>query len=240
VSWVAVRRIQVTGVAQRTISSTAVGAPASKSDCQISRCSGLPVSATRPWLIALRVVSLPATASRMKNEPISWSDSRSPSTSACASAVTRSWRGCCRRSCASSDSRPDSAAPEPSSAVAMFAPSGTYSGSCAPRITFECRNTSSQRSCGMPIIAQMTSSGTRAATCATKSPGPAATRSSTTDRVTRTMSASIRATIRGLNARATIRRSRRCRGASMLIIDPKYSRNSGGRSKMFVAPAAEE
>ncbi len=35
-----------------------------------------------PWLIALRVVSLPATTSRMKNEPNSWAVSWSPSTSA--------------------------------------------------------------------------------------------------------------------------------------------------------------
>jgi hypothetical protein len=54
------------------------------------------------------------------------------------------------------------------------------------------------------------------------------------------MYSSVRATIRGLNARATILRSLRCRGASMLIMEPKYSRNSVGRSKMFVAPAAEE
>ena len=36
-----------------------------------------------PWLIALRVVSLPATTSRMKNDPNSCGVSRSPSTSAC-------------------------------------------------------------------------------------------------------------------------------------------------------------
>jgi hypothetical protein len=33
---------------------------------------GVSVSAFIPWLIALRVVSLPATTSRMKNEPNSW------------------------------------------------------------------------------------------------------------------------------------------------------------------------
>ena len=44
----------------------------------------------------------------------------------------------------------------------------------------------------------------------------------------------------GVNARETIRRSRACRGSSMLIIEPKYSLNSTGRSKMLVAPAADE
>ena len=44
----------------------------------------------------------------------------------------------------------------------------------------------------------------------------------------------------GVNARDTIRRSRACRGSSMLIIEPKYSLNSTGRSTMLVDPAAEE
>ena len=44
----------------------------------------------------------------------------------------------------------------------------------------------------------------------------------------------------GVNARDTIRRSRACRGSSMLIIEPKYSLNSAGRSMRLVAPAAEE
>ena len=69
VSSVAVRRKWITGVAQRTISSTAVRVWASKSPYQRSRWSGCSVSAFMPWLMALRVVSLPATTSRMKNEP---------------------------------------------------------------------------------------------------------------------------------------------------------------------------
>ena len=43
-----------------------------------------------------------------------------------------------------------------------------------------------------------------------------------------------------VNARETIRRSRACRGSSMLIIEPKYSLNSTGRSSTLVAPAADE
>ena len=46
--------------------------------------------------------------------------------------------------------------------------------------------------------------------------------------------------IRGVNARDTIRRSRAWRGSSMLIIDPKYSLNSAGRSGIEVAPLPEE
>ena len=71
VSRVAVRRKWITGVAQRTISSTAVGATRSKSASHSARCSGCSLNAFMPWLIALRVVSLPATTSRTKNEPSS-------------------------------------------------------------------------------------------------------------------------------------------------------------------------
>ena len=50
----------MTGVAQRTISSTAVGATPSKSAIHMRCWSGWSVSACIPWLMALRVVSLPA------------------------------------------------------------------------------------------------------------------------------------------------------------------------------------
>jgi len=50
--------------------------------------------------MALRVVSLPAAASRMKNEAISAEVSHSPSTSAATSAVVRSSPGLIRRSSA--------------------------------------------------------------------------------------------------------------------------------------------
>ena len=46
--------------------------------------------------------------------------------------------------------------------------------------------------------------------------------------------------ILGVNARDTIRRSLACRGSSMLIIEPKYSLNSTGRSSTLVAPRPEQ
>ena len=83
VSRVAVRRKWITGDAQRTISSTAVGATPSKSAAQHRALRrGGRESAFMPWLIALRVVSLPAATSSTKNEASSWSVSVSPSTSA--------------------------------------------------------------------------------------------------------------------------------------------------------------
>ena len=48
-----------------------------------------------PWVIELRVVSLPATASRMTKKPNSSSESLWPSTSASTSLVTRSSPGFC-------------------------------------------------------------------------------------------------------------------------------------------------
>ncbi|CFR92492.1 Uncharacterised protein [Mycobacterium tuberculosis] len=52
-------------------------------------------------MIALRVVSLPATTSRMKNDAISLDDSRSPSTSASTRLLVRSSWWLTRRSSAS-------------------------------------------------------------------------------------------------------------------------------------------
>src|ERR1039457_5686288 len=83
-------------------------------------------------------------------------------------------------------------------------------------------------------------SGRRAATFSTKSQGPASSRSSTIWVATRATSSSNFPIIRGVKARDTIRRSRACRGSSMLIIEPKYSLNSAGRSRMLVAPLLEQ
>jgi hypothetical protein len=93
---------------------------------------------------------------------------------------------------------------------------------------------------GMPIMSQMIFSGSFAATVGTKSHGPAASRSSTTEAAMRRTSSSNLAISRGLKARETIRRRRACLGSSMLIIEPKYSLNSTGRSGMLVAPFPEQ
>ena len=92
----------------------------------------------------------------------------------------------------------------------------------------------------MPISRQMMVSGSRAATCSTKSHGPVARRSSTIPAAIPATSSANRWIILGVKARDTIRRSRACLGSSMLIIDPKYSLNSTGRSAIEVAPLPEE
>jgi hypothetical protein len=90
------------------------------------------------------------------------------------------------------------------------------------------------------LMSQMIFSGSRAETCWTKSQCPVASRSSTIRAAARCTFTSNFLIILGVNARETIRRSRACRGSSMLIIEPKYSLNSGGRSMMLVEPRAEE
>jgi len=89
-------------------------------------------------------------------------------------------------------------------------------------------------------MSQMIFSGSLAATWDTKSHGPVASRSSTTLAAALRTSSSNLAIMRGLNALDTIRRRRACLGASMLIIEPKYSLNSTGRSGMLVAPFPEQ
>ena len=83
----------MTGVAQRMISSTALGATPSRSSSQRRRWSGKSVSAFMPWLMALRVVSLPATTRSTKKEPNSSGVRLCPSTSAWEMVVVMSSRG---------------------------------------------------------------------------------------------------------------------------------------------------
>ena len=75
----AVRWNADTGVAQRMISSAAVSG---RSFLYSSHWSGLFENAIMPWVMELRVVSLPATASMTTKKPNSSSESFSPSMSA--------------------------------------------------------------------------------------------------------------------------------------------------------------
>ncbi|SLH68570.1 Uncharacterised protein [Mycobacteroides abscessus subsp. abscessus] len=93
----AVRWKATTGVAQRTISS---GAVRGRSALYSSHCSGKSTKAFMPCVVALRVVSLPATASRMTNQANSSDPSDSPSMSAVTSWLTMSSAGHLRRSSA--------------------------------------------------------------------------------------------------------------------------------------------
>src|SRR5439155_1742596 len=81
-SRVRVRRMCRTGLAHRTISSAAVIARPSRSCSHRRFSSGNWVIAQSPWLIALRVVSLPAAISSRMNGPRSSGGSASPSSSA--------------------------------------------------------------------------------------------------------------------------------------------------------------
>src|SRR6516165_5746606 len=103
--------MNITGVLYRTSSSTAVSIRPLKSAISSSRWPGKSVSSTSECEIAFRVVSLPATTSRMKNEASSALVSCSPSMFALASAVTRSSPGRPARSAASPVTSSASSAP---------------------------------------------------------------------------------------------------------------------------------
>ena len=91
-------------------------------------------------------------------------------------------------------------------------------------------------SAGMPIISQMISSGSGAATHSTKSQAPsgwASSMRSTTPAAFVVTYPSTRATSLGVKPFDTNERSRWCLGSSMLIIEPKNSLSSWGMSPMF-------
>ena len=97
-------------------------------------------------------------------------------------------------------------------------------------------NTRWVSSAGMPIISQMMSSGIGAATASTKShcrSGCSSIMRSTIAAALTLTYCSTRVTSFGVKPFDTIERRRKCRGSSMLIIDPKNSFISCGRSGMF-------
>ena len=116
----------------------------------------------------------------------------------------------------------------------MFAPSGTYSGSPRPRITFVFSNTNFVWLSGMPIMSQMISSGSGAAISVTKSHVPLSITRSMVCLARRWTSASSLPSARGVKPRETMRRSRPCFGSSMLIIEPKNSLKFSGRSAIWL------
>ena len=136
-----VRRIQITGEPQRTISSTPVAAMPAGSACHSARWSGCWVMASSPWLMALRVVSLPATTSRMKKAAISVSVSASPSTFVLTRAEVTSSVGCSLRWAARSSISMLSCWAAVMKATIGSVPSGTYSGSPLERMTFDALKT---------------------------------------------------------------------------------------------------
>ena len=95
-SAVAARAMCVTGLVQRSISSTAPGISVGSST-SLWHSSGCSMSANVPSAIRFRVVSLPATSSRKAKFSRSSSVSLAPSTSAVASTDSMSFLGSARR-----------------------------------------------------------------------------------------------------------------------------------------------
>ncbi len=191
-----------------------------------------------PWLSAVRVVSLPATASRMKNEPSSWGVSTSSSTSALRSAVVRSSPGFDRLNSASSFISCTRVMPAPM--IAGIGSSPTNSASPPPRILFVASSTVRYSLRGMPIMSQMIRSGNGCAMSATKSVSPFSHMASiTSSAMTATSSITFDSCL-GVNRRETMPRKRAWRGSSIVMNDPKNSAASGGMSAIDVEPWPEQ
>ena len=117
-----------------------------------------------PWVIELRVVSLPATASMITKKPNSSSESFSPSMSAWISVVTMSSVGFLPRSSAMAIAYMISSIDDCAGSTSA------YSGSSPPVISLDQRNSLSRSSCGTPSRPAMACSGSSHDTCSTKSP----------------------------------------------------------------------
>ncbi len=122
----------------------------------------------------------------------------------------------------------------------MSVPSGTYSGSPAPRITFVWSNTNWCWLFGIPIMSQMMRIGNGAESSVTKSHSPFSTTASMASRAARSTFSSRRARRWRVNSGDTSLRCRMCFGSSMLMKLPKNSRNMTGMSGMLVAPFDEQ
>ena len=126
-----------------------------------------------PWLIALRVVSLPATTSSRKNEPSSPAVSRclpfSSSTSACISVVVMSSRGLSSRS---SREREPVLEQLHARGHELFHRLHVLGVADAEDDVRELEDALACRSRGMPIMSQMICSGSAAAISLTKSHSP--------------------------------------------------------------------
>ena len=152
-----------------------------------------------PWAMALRVVSLPATDSSMKNRLKSISVSESPSTSALSRVVTMSGCGSARRCSAR-----DCAYMNISTWASMTLSSLTrYSGSSAPIMRLDQSKSLNRSSRGTPSSSAMTSSGSSAATSTTKSQSRLAMASSTMRTVRSRRCSSRAAIMRGVKPRLT-------------------------------------
>ena len=190
-------------------------------------------------LMAVRVVSLPATARRMKNGAISWGASMSSPRVLLTSAEVRSLRGCWRRSSASSFMMVTSWTPAPIRASPMSRPC-SISGSPAPRMTLVASSTVSNSLRGMPIMSQMMRSGNGREIASTRSTSPFSHISSITSVQTVSTESSTACSSRGAKERPTMPRWRAWRGLSMAMNDPKNSMVSAGMSKMLTEPLPEQ
>ena len=187
--------------------------------------------------VVWRVVSLPATESSTNQAEISAWVRRSPSISACTSAVIRSSAGCFSRWAAISDAACESVQIAWPSVASGSRPSRNCS-SATETIVSAASTTCSRSASGTPIMSEIVWSGRRLAISDTKSPPPVGAASVTISFAASLIPSSIWATRRGVNADDTSPRSFVWRGASIAMKDSVASRSSSGASP--TTPSAEE
>ncbi len=171
-STLAARAMCVTGLHQRSISSTAPGISAG-SLTSLLCSSGCSMSANVPSAMRFRVVSLPATSNRNAKFSRSSSVSLAPSTSAVLKTDSMSSRGCARRaaiSCWKYSNNSPMATNESSS----------ISGSALPVHGIRPPRNFSQSSGGAPSNSAIIRVGSGAASCSANSTGESGAISSRT------------------------------------------------------------
>ena len=200
-----------------------------------------------PCVIAWRVVSFPATISRQKKLSKSRSESRSPSTSAWTSLVTRSSFGSARRCSA----RPWPYAMSSTAAglrkgrsryslvSSLSITAREYSGSAWAIMASPSSTHIGRSSSGTPMIRARTRIGSSREICSTKSNSPLGRPRSSTSRACSRTNPSYRATALLVKSLLTRRRSREWLGGSMSIIEARASTSSSVCSSS-VTPRADE
>jgi hypothetical protein len=220
---VAVRRMNVTGDATRTISSD--GARGDTLEVVLpdpAAGPGFCDSRFIPWLMPVRVVSLPATARRMKNGAISCGVSMSLPEVVVDELRGEVVGGSARRSSASSFMRLVSCMPTRRSAVITSRPP-RKSGSPPPRITLVASSTVWNSLRGMPIMSQITSSGNGCDMTSTRSTSPCSQKPSITSVQIVSTESSTPCSWRGRERAGHDAALAGVAGSSMLMNDPKNS-----------------
>jgi len=187
------------------------------------------------------VLSLPAAISSRNPITISWSSSRSPSSSACTSTLVRSSVGAARRSAISLPQRANTSGT--SRSITLCAPSGVASGSPAPTIAFirfaHASSSSGERPMKLPITRATTGWATSLTRSQVSRAGGPSKRSSTSIVIAR-IASSCSAIRFGVKPRWNSAFSRSCLGGSIPMNIARCISNDKPALDAVKPPTSEE